>query len=188
MCAIRSRQAKRSEAPALLSLLSLVLCCLHALCTSHHASLSPLSTFLMSNPLHRALSCRSSGFATSLLTIFLSEAHPRLARSRPVLCALHLRHAGSVVSLRLHLLLLMLHLTDRVDIHKELEHRIADFHGTEDSILYGSCFDANGGTRSTKMCLLLCVCVHMRARVRVQCCGQHPQVSSRRSSARRMPS
>lgn len=31
------------------------------------------------------------------------------------------------------------------DIHKELEERIAQFLGTEDSILYAACFDANGG-------------------------------------------
>jgi len=31
------------------------------------------------------------------------------------------------------------------DIHKELEDHIADFFGTEDTILYSSCFDANGG-------------------------------------------
>ncbi len=31
------------------------------------------------------------------------------------------------------------------DIHKLLEQRIADFFGTEDSILYAACFDANGG-------------------------------------------
>ena len=31
------------------------------------------------------------------------------------------------------------------DIHKELEQRIADFFGTEDTILYAACFDANGG-------------------------------------------
>lgn len=31
------------------------------------------------------------------------------------------------------------------DIHKQLERVIADFHGTEDAILYGSCFDANAG-------------------------------------------
>jgi len=31
------------------------------------------------------------------------------------------------------------------DIHKELERRIAAFHGTEDAILFPSCFDANGG-------------------------------------------
>ncbi len=31
------------------------------------------------------------------------------------------------------------------DIHKELEGRIARFFGTEDTILYAACFDANGG-------------------------------------------
>lgn len=31
------------------------------------------------------------------------------------------------------------------DIHKELEHKIAHFLGTEDTILYAACFDANGG-------------------------------------------
>ncbi|TMW68726.1 hypothetical protein Poli38472_006194 [Pythium oligandrum] len=31
------------------------------------------------------------------------------------------------------------------DIHKQLEKVIADFHGTEDTILYPSCFDANAG-------------------------------------------
>jgi glycine C-acetyltransferase len=31
------------------------------------------------------------------------------------------------------------------DLHKELEQRIAAFFGTEDTILYAACFDANGG-------------------------------------------
>jgi glycine C-acetyltransferase len=31
------------------------------------------------------------------------------------------------------------------DIHKELEAKLARFHGTEDTILYAACFDANGG-------------------------------------------
>lgn len=31
------------------------------------------------------------------------------------------------------------------DIHKELESKIADFYGTEDTILYAAAFDANGG-------------------------------------------
>jgi glycine C-acetyltransferase len=34
-------------------------------------------------------------------------------------------------------------------IHKELEKRISSFLGTEDTILYGSCFDANGGLFET---------------------------------------
>jgi glycine C-acetyltransferase len=35
------------------------------------------------------------------------------------------------------------------DLHKRLERRISDFLGTEDTILYGSCFDANGGLFET---------------------------------------
>jgi len=35
------------------------------------------------------------------------------------------------------------------DVHRELEARIAQFLGTEDAILYGSCFDANGGLFET---------------------------------------
>jgi glycine C-acetyltransferase len=34
-------------------------------------------------------------------------------------------------------------------VHKQLEASIADFLGTEDTILYGSCFDANGGLFET---------------------------------------
>ncbi|HKW79123.1 MAG TPA: glycine C-acetyltransferase [Candidatus Limnocylindria bacterium] len=35
------------------------------------------------------------------------------------------------------------------DIHRELEDRLTRFLGTEDTILYGSCFDANGGLFET---------------------------------------
>ena len=35
------------------------------------------------------------------------------------------------------------------DVHKELEERLARFLGTEDTILYSSCFDANGGLFET---------------------------------------
>ncbi|ARN78826.1 glycine C-acetyltransferase [Nonlabens spongiae] len=31
------------------------------------------------------------------------------------------------------------------DIHKQLEQKLADFYGCEDTILYAACFDANGG-------------------------------------------
>src|ERR1022692_750050 len=34
-------------------------------------------------------------------------------------------------------------------VHKELEQRLSDFLGTDDTILYGSCFDANGGLFET---------------------------------------
>jgi glycine C-acetyltransferase len=35
------------------------------------------------------------------------------------------------------------------EIHRELEMALTRFHGTEDTILYGSCFDANGGLFET---------------------------------------
>ena len=35
------------------------------------------------------------------------------------------------------------------DIHKQLEAKISEFLGTEDTILYPSCFDANGGLFET---------------------------------------
>ena len=35
------------------------------------------------------------------------------------------------------------------EIHKQLEERLSAFLGTEDTILYGSCFDANGGLFET---------------------------------------
>ncbi len=35
------------------------------------------------------------------------------------------------------------------EVHRQLEERLTDFLGTEDSILYGSCFDANGGVFET---------------------------------------
>lgn len=35
------------------------------------------------------------------------------------------------------------------DIHKQLEQELSDFLGMEDTILYGSCFDANGGLFET---------------------------------------
>ena len=34
-------------------------------------------------------------------------------------------------------------------IHKDLENRVSEFHGKEDTILYSSCFDANGGLFET---------------------------------------
>ncbi len=34
-------------------------------------------------------------------------------------------------------------------LHKELEHKVSEFLGTEDTILYSSCFDANGGLFET---------------------------------------
>ena len=37
------------------------------------------------------------------------------------------------------------------DLHKALEKKIAEFFGTEDTILYAACFDANGGVFEDKI-------------------------------------
>src|ERR1035437_6275363 len=34
-------------------------------------------------------------------------------------------------------------------VHKQLENKLSEFLGTDDTILYGSCFDANGGLFET---------------------------------------
>ena len=57
-----------------------------------------------------------------------ARAGARSLRLRHGVGALHLRHA---------------------EIHKELEERLSRFLGTEDTILYSSCFDANGGLFET---------------------------------------
>eukprot|EP00033_Pygsuia_biforma_P000155 GCRY01000199.1.p1 GENE.GCRY01000199.1~~GCRY01000199.1.p1 ORF type:complete len:477 (+),score=113.59 GCRY01000199.1:159-1433(+) len=44
-----------------------------------------------------------------------------------------------------------------LDIHKELENKISQFHKTEDTILYGSCFDANGAIFETLLTNQDCV-------------------------------
>lgn len=36
-----------------------------------------------------------------------------------------------------------------LDLHRQLEHKISEFFGTDDTILYTSCFDANGGLFET---------------------------------------
>src|SRR5690606_906778 len=38
------------------------------------------------------------------------------------------------------------------DIHNELEGKIADFYGTQDTILYAAAFDANGGVFESLLC------------------------------------
>ncbi len=70
------------------------------------------------------------------------------------------------------------------DLHKQVEAQIAQFHNTEDAILYASCFDANAaifealmtpddaiisdelnhasiidGIRFVNLCVCVCVCV-----------------------------
>src|ERR1700716_4130188 len=60
--------------------------------------------------------------------------HPRVVKAATE--AMH-RQAYEIASVRF--------ICGTQDVHKELEARITRFLGTEDPILYSSCFDANGG-------------------------------------------
>jgi glycine C-acetyltransferase len=49
------------------------------------------------------------------------------------------------------------------DIHKQLEDKISEFLGTEDTILYAAAFDANGGVFETMQALSMVLgCVKLR--------------------------
>jgi 7-keto-8-aminopelargonate synthetase-like enzyme len=65
------------------------------------------------------------GLADNPDIIAARQAGPGGARLRHGLGALHLRH---------------------LDLHKELERVISEFNGTDDTILYSSCFDANAAS------------------------------------------
>jgi glycine C-acetyltransferase len=68
------------------------------------------------------------GLSSHPAVIAAAKRGARHARVRPLVGALHLRHAGPP---------------------QELEDRSRAFFGTEDTILYSSCFDANGGLFET---------------------------------------
>src|SRR5659263_432764 len=40
----------------------------------------------------------------------------------------------------------------RTDLHKNLEEKIAQYFGTEDTILYAACYDDNGGVFEPLLC------------------------------------
>ena len=67
--------------------------------------------------------------------------HHVFARLRVVVGSLHLRYAGR----RAVYEKLCCARCPVQDLHKELEAAISKFHGTEDTILFPSCFDANAG-------------------------------------------
>jgi glycine C-acetyltransferase len=64
--------------------------------------------------------------------------HPRVVKAAQAALG---RHGYGMASVRF--------ICGTQDVHKELEARISRFLGTEDTILYSSCFDANGGLFET---------------------------------------
>jgi len=57
---------------------------------------------------------------------------------------------------------------DLQDLHKQLEAKISAFHGTDDTILYPSCFDANAG-EVIASALLCCSCWQSWCRMESRC-------------------
>ncbi len=98
---------------------------------------------LIAGPQQAAIDVRSNGSTTEVLNLCANN-YLGLANHPEVIAAAHkaLDEFGyGMASVRF--------ICGTQTIHKELEARISDFLGTEDTILYPSCFDANGGLFET---------------------------------------
>lgn len=98
---------------------------------------------LIAGPQQAAIDVRSNGDVQHVLNLCANN-YLGLANHPDVLAAAHkaLDEFGyGMASVRF--------ICGTQTLHKELEQRISDFLGTEDTILYPSCFDANGGLFET---------------------------------------
>ena len=98
---------------------------------------------LIAGPQQAAIDVRSNGNTTEVLNLCANN-YLGLANHPAVIAAAHkaLDEFGyGMASVRF--------ICGTQTIHKELEARISQFLGTEDTILYPSCFDANGGLFET---------------------------------------
>ena len=98
---------------------------------------------LIAGPQQAAISVRSNGSTTEVLNLCANN-YLGLANHPEVIAAAHkaLDEFGyGMASVRF--------ICGTQTIHKALEERISEFLGTEDTILYPSCFDANGGLFET---------------------------------------
>ena len=98
---------------------------------------------LIAGPQQAAIDVRSNGNTTEVLNLCANN-YLGLANHPEVIAAAHkaLDEFGyGMASVRF--------ICGTQTIHKELEARISQFLGTEDTILYPSCFDANGGLFET---------------------------------------
>jgi glycine C-acetyltransferase len=98
---------------------------------------------LIAGPQQAAIDVRSNGSTTEVLNLCANN-YLGLANHPEVIAAAHkaLDEFGyGMASVRF--------ICGTQTIHKELEARISNFLGTEDTILYPSCFDANGGLFET---------------------------------------
>ena len=98
---------------------------------------------LIAGPQQAAIDVRSNGNTTEVLNLCANN-YLGLANHPEVFAAAHKaldRYGYGMASVRF--------ICGTQTIHKELEARISAFLGTEDTILYPSCFDANGGLFET---------------------------------------
>ena len=98
---------------------------------------------LIAGPQQAAIDVRSNGGTTEVLNLCANN-YLGLANHPEVISAAHKAlddYGYGMASVRF--------ICGTQTIHKELEARISDFLGTEDTILYPSCFDANGGLFET---------------------------------------
>jgi glycine C-acetyltransferase len=98
---------------------------------------------LIAGPQQAAINVRSNGNTTEVLNLCANN-YLGLANHPEVIAAAHKaldQYGYGMASVRF--------ICGTQTIHKELEDRISQFLGTEDTILYPSCFDANGGLFET---------------------------------------
>ena len=98
---------------------------------------------LITGPQQAAIDVRSNGSSDHVLNLCANN-YLGLANHPEVIAAAHKaldQYGYGMASVRF--------ICGTQTIHKELEARISDFLGTEDTILYPSCFDANGGLFET---------------------------------------
>ena len=98
---------------------------------------------LISGPQQAAIDVRNNGGVQHVLNLCANN-YLGLANHPQVIAAAHKaldEYGYGMASVRF--------ICGTQTLHKELEQRISDFLGTEDTILYPSCFDANGGLFET---------------------------------------
>jgi len=98
---------------------------------------------LIAGPQQAAIDVRSNGATQHVLNLCANN-YLGLANHPDVIAAAHKaldEYGYGMASVRF--------ICGTQTLHKELEDRISDFLGTEDTILYPSCFDANGGLFET---------------------------------------
>ena len=98
---------------------------------------------LIAGPQQAAIDVRSNGATQHVLNLCANN-YLGLANHPDVIAAAHKaldEYGYGMASVRF--------ICGTQTLHKELEARISDFLGTEDTILYPSCFDANGGLFET---------------------------------------